>query len=218
MTVVNERSLRDYPADLLSKLLDKKHIFLWGEINEHLSLMLVASVAWMKQSGDTEGDVIQMIINSPGGSIFDGLAAYDAIRLMGLEYEANVVGIAASMAGFLTIMADHRRMTTNSKLMLHTVSGGARGSVEAIGVNFRELEWAQRRIAELMAKRCGGKWTTDRFLNEVMTGADKWYTAQEALELGLIDEVAGVDAKPSAKSTTKKPTQAKKEESDYSQF
>ena len=184
MPLVNERGLQNVSADIYSKMLDKRHIFLQGVVDGNMASYAIPAVIWLSALDPVAG--ITLMINSPGGSVSDGIAIYETIRTKKLPYSAVVTGMAASMAAVLTVLADHRVMTKYSRLMLHAVSTNpGQAKYDDLCTTLEEIKVTQDTIVELIQKRVGDKVDVAHYFQ----GTDKWLSADEALELGFIDEI-----------------------------
>lgn len=135
-------------------------------------------------------DVIDLRINSPGGSVFDGMAIMNALRRHSARVEITVDGLAASAASFIATAGDHVVMNSGSEMMIHDAWGFAQGDAKTMREMAISLEKTSAAIAGLYAKRAGGKAEEWR---ELML-AETWYTAEEAVAAGLADEWADAPA------------------------
>lgn len=136
---------------------------------------------------------IDLRINSPGGSVFDGMAIMNALRRHSARVDVTVDGLAASAASFIAMAGDHIVMNRGSELMVHDAWGFAQGDAKTMRETAAALEKTSASIADVYAKRAGGKSSEWR---DVML-AETWFTAEEAVVAGLADE--WVDA-PAAKN------------------
>ncbi len=177
----NGRSLAQF--DLPSRLLQDRIIILNDEITDITSYGINMQLLYLDSKSN---DNITIYINSPGGSVYAGLAIYDTINT--LKSKVNIVGtgLQASMGAFLLCTVTGKRMVTKeSRIMLHSVSSGTHGTVHDQKIDIRETEFLQDRLMELMANKSN----LSVEAMEAMTMRDKWLSAKEALELGLIDEI-----------------------------
>lgn len=139
---------------------------------------------------DPECD-IEIVFTSPGGSIIDGFCLFDFVRSLshaGHKVTVGVLGMAASMAGILLQMGDHRWAGSEAWIMIHRAAFGAQGKTFEIE---DEVEWVKRvekRILDIFVRRTGGKLTAAK-IKRNWDRKDWWLTSDEALELGLVDEV-----------------------------
>lgn len=137
------------------------------------------------------GEPITITFNSPGGSVIDGMALFDYIRfLRGLGHHITIIalGYAASMAGILLQAADNRVMAKGSWLLIHEVAFGAAGKIGEVEDMYRFGERLKDQAAQIFIERSGGKLDRET-LDKNWTRKDWWLSAEEALELGLIDEI-----------------------------
>ena len=143
---------------------------------------------WSRQ---TPGCDIEVVFTSPGGSVIDGFVLFDFVRGLsarGHRITVGVLGMAASMAGILLQMGDHRWVGREGWVMIHRASFGVSGSTYEIE---DEVEWVQRlekRILEIFVQRSGGKLPA-RTIKKNWDRKDWWLTSEEALEHGVVDEV-----------------------------
>lgn len=182
--------------DISSVLLDSRIINLVGEVDEAMAHR-VTSALLVLDSLDKKKP-IHLYINSPGGSIHDGLAIIDTMNLVGAPVYTYVLGYAASMgAAILSAGAKgHRYATPNSYVMIHQASSGARGHVEDMKVSMKHTENLNDLMADLIGRNCGkdAKWY------KKATNRDKWLTSKDSLEVGIVDKVLGKEegSKPSS--------------------
>ena len=137
------------------------------------------------------GQPITIVFNSPGGSVIDGMALFDYIRfLQGLGHHITIIalGYAASMAGILLQAADTRVMARGSWMLIHEVAFGAGGKIGDVEDTFEFGKRLKEQAAKIFVDRSGGKLTREK-LEENWRRRDWWLDADEALALGLIDEI-----------------------------
>jgi ATP-dependent Clp protease protease subunit len=138
------------------------------------------------QADDPEKD-IYMYINSPGGSVYAGLAIYDTMQYMTAPVNTMCMGMAASMGALLLATGTHgkRSALPNSRILIHQPSGGSQGTAADIEIAAREILYARERLNEIMAKHTGQ--TVEQIADDV--DRDRFMSPVEALEYGLIDQV-----------------------------
>lgn len=177
------RGERNY--DIYSRLLKDNIIFLGTEIDDSVANAVVAQMLFL-ESEDPDKD-IQIYINSPGGSVTAGLAIYDTMQFVKNDIVTYCIGQAASMGALLMTAGTKgkRYSLTNSRIMIHQPSGGARGQATEIEIAYKEIQRMKDMLNEIIAKHSGQK------LAKVAKDVDRDYfmSAQEALEYGLIDKV-----------------------------
>jgi len=136
---------------------------------------------------------IDLHINSEGGQVFDGIAIYNAIRNHPAEVTAYVDSLAASAASFIVQGADNRVMEPNARMMIHDAQGVVMGDASAARALADLLDDTSENIASIYAERSGVGADQWRAAMQKDGGAGTWYSAQDALEAGLIDQIAGVE-------------------------
>ena len=183
---VVERSGREERVfDIYSRLLKDRIIFLQGSIDDHSANLIVAQMLFL-QFEDPKAD-IHLYINSPGGSVTAGMAIYDTMHYITCDVATYCIGIAASMAATLLAAGTKgkRYALPHSEVMIHQVLGGARGSATDMLIRTKNLLRTKKQLNDILAKHTGQP--LDAIAKE--TDRDKYFTAQEAKEFGLVDEV-----------------------------
>lgn len=181
--------------DIFSRLLRERIIFLGTGIDEHVAGLIMAQLIFL-ESEDPERD-IYIYINSPGGSVSAGLGIYDTMQYIRPEVSTVCVGMAASMGAFLLASGTKgkRASLPHSRIMIHQPSGGAHGQESDIVIQAREIEKIRKLLDELLSRHTGKDVTQIREDSE----RDRWMSAPEALEYGLIDAIFEKRPKPEAK-------------------
>ena len=171
--------------DIYSRLLEDRIIFLGEEVNEHTANVVVAQLLHLANE-DPNKD-IQLYINSPGGSVYDGLAIYDTIQYIKPDVQTIGIGLQASMGAFLLSSGTKgkRFVLPNSRVMIHQPSSGTQGKVTDQEITLREAIALKEKLAEMMAKNTGQKVTKVKADME----RDFWMSAEEAVKYGVADEV-----------------------------
>jgi len=171
--------------DIYSRLLEDRIIFLGEEVNEHTANVVVAQLLHLANE-DPEKD-IQLYINSPGGSVYDGLAIYDTIQYIKPDVQTIGIGLQASMGAFLLSSGTKgkRGVLPNSRVMIHQPSSGTQGKVTDQEITLREALELKERLAVIMAKNTGQKLTKVKADME----RDFWMSAEQAKEYGIVDNV-----------------------------
>ncbi len=171
--------------DIYSRLLEDRIIFLGEEVNEATANVVVAELIHLANE-DPNKD-IQLYINSPGGSVYDGLAIYDTMKYIKPDVQTIGIGLQASMGAFLLSSGTKgkRFVLPNARIMIHQPSSGTQGKVTDQEISLRESIRLKERLAEMMAKNTGQK------LAKVKTDMERdfWMSGEEAVKYGLIDEV-----------------------------
>ncbi len=183
--VVEQTSRGERSYDLYSRLLNDRIVFLNGEVNEASASIIVAELLYL-EAQDPDKD-IQMYINSPGGSVTDGLAIYDTMQYIKADVATICVGMAASMGAFLlSAGAKGKRMALpHAEIMIHQVLGGTQGQETDIQIEARHIARIKHTLTEALAA------STGKSYDQVYADCERnnWMTAEEAAEYGLIDKV-----------------------------
>jgi ATP-dependent Clp protease protease subunit len=184
--IVIEQSGRGERAyDIYSRLLRDRVVFIVGPINEQTANLVVAQLLFLEsENPDKE---IALYINSPGGSVYAGLAIYDTMQFIKSDVSTICVGMAASMGAFLlTAGAKGKRYALpNSRIMIHQPSGGSQGQASDIEIQAREILYLRERINRILADRTGQP--VERIARD--TDRDNFMSADDALSYGLIDKI-----------------------------
>lgn len=177
------RGERSY--DIWSRLLKERIVFLTDEVETHMASVIVAQLLYL-ESADPAKD-IYMYINSPGGLVTAGLAIFDTMRFIKPDVATVCVGQAASMGAHLLASGTKgkRFALPNARIMLHQPSGGARGMASDIEISAREILRLRTVLNEMMAQNTGQPIAE---IERVMD-RDTYFSAQEALEFGVVDHV-----------------------------
>ena len=184
-TVIEKTSDGERAFDIYSRLLKDRIIFLGDEVNEHTANIVVAQLLYLAYE-DPKKD-IKLYINSPGGSVYDGLGIYDTIQAIGPDVQTIGIGLQASMGAFLLSSGTKgkRLALPNSRIMIHQPSSGTRGKITDQEITLREGLFLKQRLNEILAKNTGQK------ISKVEKDGDRdyWMSAEEAKEYGLIDAI-----------------------------
>jgi ATP-dependent Clp protease protease subunit len=184
-TVIEKTSLGERAYDIYSRLLKERIIFLGTEIEETVANLVIAQLLFL-ESEDPKKD-IKIYINSPGGSVYAGMAMYDTMNLVKPDVSTICVGLAASMSAVLLAAGakGKRFMLPNAKAMIHQGSAGFSGAPADIEITAREvLSWRQK-LDQVLAQHTGQP--VDRVHKD--TDRDYYMSAQEAKDYGLIDNI-----------------------------
>jgi len=183
--VIEQTSRGERSFDIYSRLLAKRIIFLGTPVDDQIANVIVAQMLHLF-ADDPEKD-IQLYINSPGGSVYAGLAIYDTMQYVKCDVQTICCGIAMSMGAFLLAggTKGKRMSLPNSKVMIHQVSSGFSGQATDIEIQAREVLDLRKKLDEMLAENSGQP------LEKVAkdTERDYFMSAQEAKEYGLIDRV-----------------------------
>lgn len=184
-TVIEQTHQGERAYDIYSRLLKDRIIFLGTEVNHHTANLIVAQLLHLAHE-DSKKD-IQFYINSPGGSVYDGLAILDTMEYVKPDVSTIVVGMSASMGAVLAAAGTKgkRFALPHSKILIHQPSSGYRGTASDIEIDAKETLAVKELIEKLMARYTG---RTQKQLNKDMD-RDRYMTAQDALDYGIIDKV-----------------------------
>lgn len=184
-TVVEKSPEGERAFDIYSRLLNERIIFLGEEVNEHTANIVVAQLLYLAYD-DPIAD-ISLYINSPGGSVYDGMAIYDTMQLIKPDVATYGIGLQASMGAFLLSSgAKGKRFSLpHGKVMIHQPSSGTRGKVTDMEIDLKESIEVKEMLAKILAKNTGQKLPKVKADME----RDYWMSPEEALRYGLIDEV-----------------------------
>jgi ATP-dependent Clp protease protease subunit len=183
--VVEKSGREERVYDIYSRLLKDRIIFLGQQVDDQISNSLVAQMLFL-QSDDPKAD-IHLYINSPGGSITAGMAIYDTMQFVSCDVATYCIGQAASMgAVLLTAGAKGKRFALpNARIMIHQPLAGMQGTAREVEIHVEELRRIKKRMNEIMIEHTGH--TLERI--EKDTDRDRFMSADEACEYGLIDKV-----------------------------
>lgn len=173
--------------DIYSRLLEDRIIFLGEEVNEMTANVVVAQLLHLANENPDKD--IQLYINSPGGSVYDGLAIYDTMQYIAPDVQTIGIGLQASMGAFLLSSGakGKRFVLPNARVMIHQPSSGTRGKVTDQEISLRESIALKERLAAIMADNTGQK--LDKIKADMER--DYWLSAADAVAYGLADEVIG---------------------------
>ncbi len=184
-TVIEKTSDGERAFDIYSRLLNERIIFLGEDVNEHTANIVVAQLIHLAYE-DSKKD-IKLYINSPGGSVYDGLAIYDTIQFIAPDVQTIGIGLQASMGAFLLSSGTKgkRFALPNSRIMIHQPSSGTQGKITDQEITLREGLFLKKRLNEILAKNTGQK------LAKIEKDGDRdfWMSAEESVKYGLIDQV-----------------------------
>lgn len=183
--VVEQSGVGERAFDIYSRLLRERIVFLGTPVDEQVADSIVAQLLFL-DAEDSEKD-IQLYINSPGGSVYAGLAIYDTMQQIRPDVVTICFGLAASMGAFLLCggTPGKRMSLPSSRMMIHQPLGGAQGQAVEIEIQAKEILYIKRRLNEMLAYHTGKPIDTIA----ADTERDFFMSAQEAQEYGLIDKV-----------------------------
>jgi ATP-dependent Clp protease protease subunit len=183
--VVEQDSRGERSFDIYSRLLRERVIFLGQPIDDQVANLVVAQLLHL-ESEDPDKD-ISIYINSPGGSMYAGLAIYDTMQFIKPDVQTTCVGVAMSMGSLLLGGGTEgkRAALPNSRILIHQPSGAFEGTSSDIEIHAREVLNLRRRVDEIYSKHTGQ--TVEQVSQDMER--DRFFTAQEALDYGLVDRV-----------------------------
>ncbi|MBQ1805022.1 MAG: ATP-dependent Clp endopeptidase proteolytic subunit ClpP [Oscillospiraceae bacterium] len=183
--VVEQTNRGERSYDIFSRLLEDRIIFLGEEVNATTASLIVAQMLYL-EAKDPDKD-IQFYINSPGGSVTDGLAIYDTMQYIKCDVSTICVGLAASMGAFLLSAGTKgkRIALPNSEIMIHQPLGGFQGQATDIEIHAKRMLEIKEKLTRILAENCGKDYAVLREDCE----RDNFMTAEQAKEYGLIDKV-----------------------------
>ncbi|TAH32047.1 ATP-dependent Clp protease proteolytic subunit [Candidatus Saccharibacteria bacterium] len=184
-TVVEKSYDGERAYDIYSRLLKERIIFLGEEVNEHTANIVVAQLLHLAYEDPSKD--ISLYINSPGGSVSDGLAIYDTMQFIKPDVATYGIGLQASMGAVLLASGTKgkRYLLPNARVMIHQPSSGTQGKVTDQEITLRESIRIKKLLNEILAKHTGQK------LAKVEKDMDRdyWMNAKEAVEYGLVDKI-----------------------------
>lgn len=184
-TVIESSSQGERAFDIYSRLLKERIIFLGEEVNEHTANLVVAQLLHLAYE-DPKAD-ISLYINSPGGSVYDGLAIFDTMQFIKPDVATYGMGLQASMGAFLLSSGakGKRYALPNARVMIHQPSSGTSGKITDQEITLREGIYLKKRLNEILAKNTGQK------LSKIEKDVDRdfWMSAEESVEYGIVDKV-----------------------------
>jgi ATP-dependent Clp protease protease subunit len=184
-TVIETTNRGERAYDIYSRLLKERIVILSEEVNSVTASLITAQLLFL-EAEDPDKD-IQFYINSPGGSVSDGLMIYDTMKLIKPDVQTICMGMAASMGSVLLSAGTKgkRCILPNAEVMIHQPLGGAQGQATEILIAADHIKDTRVRLNQILADNCG------KDLETLMkdTDRDHWMTAQEALSYGIVDKI-----------------------------
>ena len=191
--IIEERRMNATVLDVFSRLMMDRILFLGTDVNFQVANILTAQLLFL-ESVDPKRDV-QLFINSPGGSVIDGMGIYDVMQYISPDVATICTGLAASMGAVLLSAgaAGKRSALPHARVMIHQLSGGMRGTFSDMEINYNLSKQLREELYTILATHCG------KTFEEIEKGSDRdnWMKAPLAKEFGLIDEVLTREKKAS---------------------
>lgn len=179
-TIVEESTKNMSIIDVFSKLAQDRIIFIDDVIDSELANGVIAQMLFLDSINQEE---IRLYINSPGGSVYDGLAIYDIAKLIKSPIKTVCIGKAFSMAAILMLIGKERHATKHTRLMFHQPMTEVQGNVDDIRVTYEEVEKLKKELYDIVEENSNLKNVEEIFK------LDTWYTADECLKHGLITKI-----------------------------
>lgn len=184
-TVIESSRDGERAYDIYSRLLKERIIFLGEDVNQHTANLVVAQLLHLAYE-DPKKD-ISLYINSPGGSVYDGMAIYDTMQFIAPDVATYGIGLQASMGAFLLSSGakGKRFVLPNSAMMIHQPSSGTQGMITDQEISLKEALRLKKKLNEILAKNTGQKLAKI----EADVERDFWMSADDAVKYGLVDKV-----------------------------
>lgn len=185
--VIEERPGNFRAIDVFTRLISDRIIFLGTGVDDQVANLITAQLLFLASSEANKA--IKMYINSPGGSVYDGLGIFDTMNLVSPKIHTTCTGLAASMAAVLLAAGEkgYRSALKHSRIMIHQPMSGTRGRVADMEIDLKETLELKKDLYEILAKATGQ--TYDQIHKDC--DRDKWFRSSEAKAYGLIDSVVG---------------------------
>ncbi len=189
--IIEERQMNAVAMDIFSRLMMDRIIFLGVPIYEDVSNIIMGQLLFLESSNPNRD--IQIYINSPGGSVYAGLAIYDTMQYISSDVATICTGMAASMGAVLMCAGQKGKRTAlpHSRIMIHQPLGGAQGQASDIEITYQEINKLKKELYTIIADHSGQKYAKI----EKDGDRDLWMTAEEAKKYGMIDDVLGSRSK-----------------------
>lgn len=185
--IIEERQMNAVAMDIFSRLMMDRIIFLGVPIYDDVANIIMGQLLFLESTNPKRD--IQIYVNSPGGSVYAGLAIYDTMQYISSDVATICTGMAASMGAVLMSAGEAGKRTAlpHSRIMIHQPLGGAQGQASDIEITYKEISKLKKELYDILSKHSGQPY--DKI--EADSDRDYWMTAIEAKEYGMIDEVLG---------------------------
>ena len=185
--ILEERQMNVTSIDIYSRMLMDRILFLNTNIEPTMVNILTAQLLWLDQQSDKP---INMYINSPGGSVIDGLQLIDTMNFINAPISTTCLGMAASMGAVILSCGEKgkRFALPHSRVMIHQASGGFNGKSEDVKTSYEQLLRCQKDIYEILSQNIGVEYEE---IERLCSNTDKWFIGREAIDLGIIDKIVG---------------------------
>jgi len=183
--IIEERRMNATVLDVFSRLMMDRILFLGTDVNFQVSNILVAQLLFL-ESVDPRRD-IQLFINSPGGSVIDGMGIYDVMQYVSPDVATICTGLAASMGAVLLAAGAEKKRSAlpHARIMIHQLSGGMRGTFSDMEISYQLSKQLREELYSILAKHTGKDFKSI----EKDSDRDNWMKSEDAKKYGLIDEV-----------------------------
>ena len=183
--IIEERKLNVATMDVFSRLMMDRIIFVGTQIDNDVANIVQAQLLYL-QSLDDKAD-ISLYLNTPGGIVSAGLGIYDTMQLIRPNVNTICTGLAASMGSILLVAGKERSILPHAKVMIHQPLGGAAGQASDILIEAEEIKKCRDELCSILAEHT--KQPFDKVFQDM--DRDHWFTAQEAIDYGLVDKILG---------------------------
>ena len=183
--IIEERKLNVATMDVFSRLMMDRIIFVGTEIDNDVANIVQAQLLYL-QSLDDKADV-SLYLNTPGGIVSAGLGIYDTMQLIKPNVNTICTGLAASMGSILLVAGKERSILPHAKVMIHQPLGGVAGQASDILIEAEEIKKCRDELCNILAEHT--KQPFDHVFQDM--DRDHWFTAQEAIDYGLVDKILG---------------------------
>lgn len=183
-TILEERKMNVTQMDVFSRLMQERIIFLGTEIDSDVANIINAQLLWLSSMGDEE---ITIYVNTPGGSVIDGLSIMDTMNFIPSEISTVTIGMAASMGSIIASSGTKgkRSILPHGKFLLHQPLGGVHGQASEIEIEYKEIQKCKEELYKILSENTGQPY--DKIWNDA--DRDFWLNAQESLDYGLVDKI-----------------------------
>lgn len=183
-TIIEERQLHVTQMDVFSKLIQERQIFLGTAIDSDVANIINAQLLYLDSVSDED---ITILVNSPGGSVIDGLSIVDTMNYVSANVGTTTIGMAASMGSIIASSGTKgkRFILKHGKFLLHQPLGGVQGQASQIEIEYKEIQKAKDELYNILSENTGQPF------EKIWKDADRdfWLNAQESLEYGLVDDI-----------------------------
>lgn len=184
-TIIEERQMHVTQMDVFSKLIQERQIFLGTGIDADVANIINAQLLYLDSVG-TDDD-ITILVNTPGGSVIDGLSIYDTMNYIASDVSTITVGMAASMGSIIASSGTKgkRFILPHSRFLLHQPLGGCNGQASDIEIEYKEIQYMKEELYKILVENTG------QSFDKIYKDADRdfWLTADESVNYGLVDSI-----------------------------